>query len=145
MTLHDTQKDILRKISMAGRQIRKLFNARASEYGLTLARAQALILLREKGAMTQADLAMELEVERPTVARLVDAMVAAGHVTRETSESDRRYRNIALTDAANGDIRALEQLTAALREDVLADISASDLSVVNRVFTQMLRNIEQAR
>ncbi|AJE46121.1 MarR family winged helix-turn-helix transcriptional regulator [Celeribacter indicus] len=136
--------EFVRKFTTANRKLRVLFDARTGEYGLTQARARVLLLLARNAPMTQAELADALDVERPTMARLIDAMEGSGLLRRETCFEDRRQRNISLTEAAEGEAQAVLTLTSRLSDDVLAGISEADLAVLDRVLSRMLENIEGA-
>jgi DNA-binding MarR family transcriptional regulator len=50
------------------------------------------------GPLSLAELAAEEQVRAPTMTRTVDALVAAGLVTRETDARDRRMVRISATD-----------------------------------------------
>ena len=140
----DPTRNFVRRISLLARRIRTQFDKRAGEHGLTQARALILLYLDLKGSMSQAELAEEMDVERPTMARLVDAMECGGLVRREVSPQDRRIRNVVLTEAAQGEVQALRALSKALREDVVAGIPQDDLDIADRVICQMIENIGRA-
>lgn len=136
--------NLLRTLSSLTRKVRTLFDARTGDYGLTEARARLLLHLSQSGPLTQADLAEAMEVERPTMARLIDGMEAHGMVRREIVRDDRRQRHILLTDAAQSQAEAVLMLTEQLRADVLSGISEEDLEVTNRVLCRMLANVADA-
>ena len=140
----DPTRNFVRRVSLLGRRIRRQFDKRAGEHGLTQARALVLLNLDQHGSMSQAELAEAMEVERPTMARLIDAMESCGHVRREMSSRDRRVRTIVVTEEAQGELRALRALSAALRDRVLAGIPEADIEVADRVIRQMIDNIDGA-
>ncbi len=140
----DTKFGLLRTLSALSRKVRTLFDARTSDYGLTEARARLLLHLSQSGALTQTDLADAMDVERPTMARLIDGMEAGGMVRREAVPGDRRQRHIVLTDAAQSQAEAVLVLTGQLRADVLAGISEEDLAITHSVLCRMLDNVAEA-
>src|SRR5215470_928410 len=78
----------------AQRLMRKRFEARAAEYGLSVAQWRLLArLVKEEGA-PQARLAEFLEIEPISVSRLLDRMEAGGWISRRPDVSDRRVRMI---------------------------------------------------
>ncbi|WP_299655580.1 MarR family transcriptional regulator [uncultured Jannaschia sp.] len=139
---HNTS--LLRTLGALTRKVRILFDARTSEYGLTEARARLLLHLSQRGPLTQADLADAMEVERPTMARLIDGMEANGMVRRAIVPGDRRQRHILLTEVAQNQAEAVLALTERLRADVLAGISKQDLAITNDVLLRMLDNVAKA-
>lgn len=138
------EANLFRTLSSLTRKVRTLFDARSGEHGLTEARARLLLHLSRSGPLTQADLAEAMEVERPTMARLIDGMEAQGMVRREIVPGDRRQRHIVLTAAAQGQCAAVLMLTEQLRAEVLSGIPEKDLEVTNRVLCRMLANVAEA-
>ncbi len=144
MAFSTTDTTAVSDLIVVARKIRTLFDSRSRENGLTFARARTLLLLGRRPDMTQSELATELEVERPTMARLLDSMEKAGLVTREIGESDRRTRHIALTAEAQCHAGRLERLTRTVRAEVLEGVPAEDIAVVERVLARMLHNLHKA-
>ncbi len=67
--------------------------------GLSAPRLSALSVVVFAGPLSLAGLAAQEQVRAPTMTRTVDALVAAGPVTRDTDARDRRMVRIAATDA----------------------------------------------
>ena len=74
-------------------------------FGLSGPRASALSVIVFAGPVSLAELAAAEQVRPPTMSRIVDALLAAGLVTREAAPGDRRSVRIAAT--AEG-VRLLE-------------------------------------
>jgi len=120
----------------AARAMRKRFEYRMREMGLSSAQWRLLVNLARQERMTQAGLADLLDVEPISVSRLVDRMEAAGWVARETDPRDRRVRLIVPTPKArlaHEDIRAiadevydeaLNGLSATERDTLVKGLSA---------------------
>src|ERR687889_1952112 len=87
----------LEELSVTSRKLRTLFDARVRAKRLTLARARTLMNLARKDGMTQTELAEILEVEGPTLVRLLDGLEAQGLTERRPVAGDRRAKQIALT------------------------------------------------
>ena len=66
--------------------------------GLSAQRLSALSVIVFAGPLSLADLAREEQVRAPTMTRIVDALVGAGLVTRDTDPADRRAVRIAATE-----------------------------------------------
>jgi DNA-binding MarR family transcriptional regulator len=77
--------------------------------GLTTSRAAVLWQLRQRGPVTQRDLADALHVSARTMTGLVDGLVDTGFVTRERHPTDRRAALITFTDRGAGTVAALER------------------------------------
>lgn len=140
----DFKAGLLRMFGAVTRKARTLFDARTRDFDLTEARARLLLHLARSGPLTQGELAEAMEVERPTMARLIDGMETGGMVRREVVPGDRRQRRIVLTPAAQGQAEAVLALTEHLCAEILADIPDEDLAVAHRVLCRMLDNLAAA-
>ena len=131
--------DELWKVS---RKVRTLFDARVRERGLTLARARTLILLARKDGMTQTELADALEIEGPTLVRLLDGLEKQELIERRPVHGDRRAKQVALSAAGQKQAVLVGEIVQEVHNDVLKDVSEDDLRAALRVFHAMTRNLE---
>lgn len=88
------------------------------EETVTLTQFRVLVVLRSRGRTRQGALAERLGVNASSVLRLVDRLVAAGMVTRQEVEGDRRAVDLDLT--ARG--RDLVDTVTARRRAAIAEI-----------------------
>ncbi len=84
----------------AARALRRRFDLRATELGLSTAQWRLLVHLFRCGRITQARLAERLEIEPISVSRLIDRMTEQGWVLREPDPTDRRSRIVVPTQKA---------------------------------------------
>jgi len=131
----------LEELSIASRKLRTLFDARVRAKGLTLARARTLMHLARRDGMTQTELAEILEVEGPTLVRLLDGLEAQGLTERRPVEGDRRAKQIALTAEGQQLAAEVTRLANELREEVLADIPEADLIAGAATMRAVVRKI----
>ena len=127
MSLASRRTEFLEELSIASRKLRTLFDARVRAKGLTLARARILVHLGRRDQVTQTELAELLEIEGPTLVRLLDGLEAQGLTERRPVEGDRRAKQIALTDAGRELATEVTRLADDLREEVLAGVPEADL------------------
>jgi DNA-binding MarR family transcriptional regulator len=76
--------------------------------------------------VTQTELAETLEIEKPTLGRLLDRLEAKGWVRRAADARDRRAWRVYLTDEVEPAMRTLRSVAAELRRDALAGLPASE-------------------
>lgn len=133
--------EFLEELSITSRKLRTLFDARVRAHGLTLARARTLIHLSKKDVMTQTELAVILEVEGPTLVRLLDGLERQGLTERRPVDGDRRAKHIALTEAGRRLAAEVTGLGNELREEVLAEVSEAELVSATRVFQAIAQKI----
>lgn len=140
----DVPRRFLRELAVVARKLRTLFDSRARESGMTYARARLLLHLKKCPQPTQGELAEALEIEQPTVVRLIDRMEKAGLATREVCGADRRVRRVSLTESAERQAQDVVDLTDRLCDDALQGIPADDLATASRVMRAVLDNIARA-
>jgi MarR family transcriptional regulator, transcriptional regulator for hemolysin len=140
----DLQAEFSEELAKVSRKIRTSFDSRARARGLTLSRSRMLILLSKKDRVTQTELAEALEVEGPTLVRLLDGVEKQGLIKRVPVEGDRRAKHITLTPLGQESAALVSDLVDEYRRDLLKDVSEEDMEIAIRVFRAMERNIEAA-
>ncbi|WP_337181705.1 MarR family transcriptional regulator [Shinella sp.] len=144
MTATDPRERLLDDLSRVQRKMRALFDARVKERGLTLPRARALLILGRGVQLNQRELADELDIETPTLVRLLDGMEKQGFIERQAVEGDRRAKQIAMTRYGAKVAEEVLDLARTLRADVLKGISPADMATTVKVFAAMAGNIAQS-
>jgi MarR family transcriptional regulator for hemolysin len=135
---------LLEELTILSRRMRTVFDARVRRVGLTLARARILLRLKKSGSgETQKALAEELEIEAPTLVRLLDGLQEAGTVARVAVDGDRRAKGIVLTTDGRRQAGEVEKTLSAFRTGMLSGIAEEDLDATLRVVRQMQTNLEQ--
>jgi MarR family transcriptional regulator for hemolysin len=132
----------LTELSVAGRKMRTLFDGVVRERGLNLARARLMLQLGKHEPVNQTELAAMLELEHPTIVRLLDGLEKQDLVLRSAVDGDRRAKQVTLTAAGRAQAAQLDELVAALRDTLLHDISEEELAVASRVLGRIIHNIE---
>ena len=84
----------------SARLLRRNFERRAHETGITRAQWSVLANLQRQEGLNQVQLADILDIEPITLARLLDRLESAGWVERRADPNDRRMRRLYLTDTA---------------------------------------------
>jgi len=140
----DIQATFNATLAMVARKIRTLFDLRAQEIGLTLPRARLLMQLGKEDGPIQSDLAGLLDIEQPTLVRLLDGLERLGMVERRAVEGDRRARRVFLTENARAQAAAVLAFVEELRADVFAGIDPRDIEIAAGVLQRMSLNIGHA-
>ncbi|MCZ7500982.1 MarR family winged helix-turn-helix transcriptional regulator [Agrobacterium sp. ST15.13.015] len=124
-------------LSIAARKMRNVFDARVRTKGLTLAKARALQYLARHDNVSQRDLANHLEIEHPSVVRLLDGLAKQGLIVRRPMDGDRRANRIELTKTSRELVADLDKITKTMRKDLLDGLDqealASALSVLQKI------------
>lgn len=113
-------------IADVSRLLRREFDARAREIGVTRAQWRTLNMLARNEGCNQGALADLLEVEPITLARMIDRLEEAGLVERRRDPADRRAWRIHLTPTAQPLLGQLRGIGENMAEDTLVGISETD-------------------
>lgn len=128
-------------LAQVARLMRRAFDERAREIGVTRPQWQVLsVLLRHEG-IKQGGLAEILEVEPITAGRMIDRMQDAKLVERKTDPADRRAWRLFLTPRGREIIERLQPLAMETTEEALKGISEQDQADLLRTLDTMLENI----
>jgi DNA-binding MarR family transcriptional regulator len=108
------------------RLLRTTFDRRVRALGFTRSQWWVLTHLFRNGGLTQSELADILEIERPTLGRLLDRLEAKGWVRREADASDRRVKRLYLTEEVEPIMKTMRAAAADVRRDALAGLSVEE-------------------
>lgn len=143
MSRHSQNEQLFDEMSAFNRKLRAFFDAAVREEGLTLARARTLFAIARRGPLTQKDLAEELEIETPTLVRVLDGMEKQGLILRSEDAMDRRAKRIDMTSAGRDTFKRVHALASELRGQIAEDISAEDIETALSVVRRLTRNMQQ--
>jgi MarR family transcriptional regulator, transcriptional regulator for hemolysin len=90
--------------------------------------------------LSQIELAQRLGVEGSTMVSMIDRLMTAGLLERQSSPTDRRVRLVVLTDAGNKLYERVKAEAEALRKELMAGIDPEHL----RIATELLEHLERA-
>lgn len=126
------------------RLMRRSFNGRAQDLGLTQAQCRVLAHLARNEGIQQVALADILEVQPITLARLLDRLEAAGLIERRDDPRDRRVFRLHLTEIAKPLLAQIHRLGTEMTAEATAGISTADLKQLLRSLGTMKRNLLEA-
>jgi len=126
------------------RLLRREFDRRVRQLGLTQAQWRAIAHLAREEGINQSALAERLEVAAITLGRLVDRMEAAGWVRREADASDRRASLLFLTPKAAPILDELQAHADQARAVLMQGISDSRHRQLIATLQQMKANLASA-
>ena len=130
--LHDTS-----------RMMRRRFVQRAREDRLPLSRSEASVLLHvahEQG-ISQTTLAAQLDIEPIALVRLLDSLQQAGLIERRPHPTDRRVRTVWLTPDAEPMLRRIRAVSATVRREATAGLSAAQVEALTGMLLAMRANL----
>lgn len=125
------------------RMMRRAFDARAREIGVTRPQWQVLTMLRRHEGINQGGLAEQLDVEPISVCRMVDRLQEAGLVERRADAADRRSWRLHLTPRALELLEQLRPLAEAMIEEALEGIAEAERQRLNQLLEQVRQNLSR--
>lgn len=142
MSRQSQNEQLFDEMSAFNRKLRAFFDAAVREEGMTLARARALFAIARRGPLTQKELAEELEIETPTLVRVLDGMARQDLIVRTEDANDRRAKRIAMTEAGSAAYDRMHVLAMDLRARIAAEISSDDIEIALSVVRRLTRNLQ---
>lgn len=140
-TSNDSEQTLGVLLHDVARLWRKRFDRRAQTLGLTRAQWSAIVHLRRNEGITQTCLADLLEVEKITLARLIDRLEAAGWVERRPHPDDRRANRLYLTDKVHPILDQMWALGQVTRGEALAGLSDEEQTTLHTLLTRIKHNL----
>lgn len=98
----------------------------------------ALVILEERPGISQRDLGEQLDLDRSTIADLVNRMTARGLIRREQSTEDRRRKVLDLTDEGARTLRAMHPDVDRVQELLTGGLSSAELSTLRHLLREVL-------
>jgi MarR family transcriptional regulator for hemolysin len=123
--------------------LRREFDRRASEHGVTRAQWRVLVRLARNDGLKQVALAEALDLEPITLCRMIDRLEEAGLAERRRDEEDRRAWRIHLTARALPVVETLRAVAADFFDEALDGIPEADQARVRDVLARVRANLAQ--
>jgi MarR family transcriptional regulator, transcriptional regulator for hemolysin len=143
--MSELQERFGKALHRASRAWRHAMDRRLRHLGLSQAGWMTIaIAAKSDPAPSQSELAAKLGVEGATMVAMVDRLVKAGLVQRETSTADRRVKRVILTAAGADLYDKLKAEATQLLQEMLHDIDAKKLLNATEFLERLLKSIEGA-
>lgn len=114
----------------AARTWRQALDRRLRHLGMGQASWLAIATIAKSGNVppSQAELAAKLGVEAPTMVSMIDRLVKSGYVLRQPSETDRRVKQVVLTEDGQKIYTSVKAEANALRHELLRGLDRQRLA-----------------
>ena len=127
------------------RMLRRLFDERVRDLGLTAAQARLLLSLERTPGQNQAFYADRLEIEPITLTRIADRMEEAGWVERHPDPTDRRVRLLQLTAKSHEVVTELRSIVDRMSDEVLRGLTRDERATLAQLLDRIGDNLVSAR
>lgn len=128
------EREFAFKLNDVARMLKTYADQEVRQFGMTRAQWAVLARLEASEGLKQAELAEMLDIQPITLTRLVDRMCDNGLIERRADPDDRRAKRLYLTAAARPLMERLSVLGRDIMDDVLANVSRTE---VERMVTQL--------
>lgn len=125
-------------------RLKRYFNQQTREFGLTSTQWHVLRCLSINDGMTQTEIADLLDMGKSPLGKKIDALEAAGWVTRQTDSRDRRAKRVYLTDKVEQFRDRLIQVTDDCTAAVTKGIDEQEVERLIDMLLVMRGNLDQA-
>ncbi len=132
-------------LSDTARLLRRAFDGRMRQLGMTSAQARLLLNLALNEGENQGFYAERLEVEPISLGRLVDRMVESGLIERRADPADRRAWRIHLTAKGGLKIDQARESLAELEEQMLHGFSTAQREDLSQSLEAIRTNFATGR
>ncbi|KJS09676.1 MAG: MarR family transcriptional regulator [Hoeflea sp. BRH_c9] len=125
----------------AARLMRKKFDLRGQEHGLSSAQWRLLVRVVREQKATQARLAELMEIEPISVSRLIDRMEQAGWVERRPHDTDRRVKLVVPTDKSLAAYSAIKAVAGDVYREAMAGLDDDQKQALVSALATVVENL----
>ena len=139
-------KEVAVELNLTGCKLKQFIAAKLRQENVPLTPEQFLLidLLWNQGPMSQQQLADQMQKDKNSVTKLVDALERKGFVVREQNRQDRRSNTLVLTEKAEGLKLGAKQKGISILDEMLIGISEEELRSFLVTLGKLNRNMTVA-
>ena len=139
-------KEIAVELNLTGCRLKQFIAAKLRQMDVPLTPEQFILidLLWNQGSMSQQQLADQMQKDKNSVTKLVDALERKGFVVREQNRQDRRSNTLVLTEKAEGLKPGAKQKGISILDEMLVGISEDELRSFLVTLHKLNRNMTPA-
>lgn len=128
-------------IGDVSRMLRTVYDRRVEPLGLTRAQWRVMARISRIEGCTQTELAAELEIEKPTLGKLIERLEEKEWVTRRPDENDARTKRVFLTKRAEPVLAEMFSLADDVLDAAIAGLSRQEADQLNASLLQVKSNL----
>ncbi len=122
-------------------QVSHAFSRKVAACDVTVAEWVMLRELYDRDAMVPSALADRLGMTRGAISKLADRLAAKALLTRVPGKKDRRYQNLALTQAGRALVPELSALADQNDADFFGHLTLADRTALERIMQDTVRKL----
>ena len=139
-------KEVAVELNLTGCKLKQFIAAKLRQENVPLTPEQFLLidLLWNQGSMSQQQLADQMQKDKNSVTKLVDALERKGFVVREQNRQDRRSNTLVLTEKAEALKHGAKQKGISILDEMLVGINEEELRSFLVTLHKLNRNMTPA-
>lgn len=139
-------KEVAVELNLTGCKLKQFIAAKLRQMEVPLTPEQFILidLLWNQGSMSQQQLADQMQKDKNSVTKLVDALERKGFVVREQNRQDRRSNTLVLTEKAEGLKHGAKQKGISILDEMIVGISEEELRSFLVTLHKLNRNMTSA-
>lgn len=119
------------------RSMKKMLDARLSEFGVTSSQHTVLSTLAEDDGLSLSEIGKRIYLDKPAITGLADRLEKDGLVERRRTSEDRRVIRLYLTEKGQNLLQRFEKIATEVDQELVQVLSSSELNK----FREMLNRI----
>ena len=143
MSFRDPPDHVGYLIGDVSRMLRTVYDRRVEPLGLTRAQWRVLARISRIEGCTQTELAAELEIEKPTLGKLIERLEEKEWVTRRPDENDARTKRVFLTKRSGPVLNEMFSLADDVLHAAIAGLSRQEADQLNAALLQVKSNLSE--
>jgi MarR family transcriptional regulator, transcriptional regulator for hemolysin len=132
------------RLNQAARAVERAFDDALAEAGGTLPVWLILLNLKIRRPGTQRELAEAVGIREATLTHHLNAMDAAGLITRTREAGNRRIQLVQLTEAGEAAFLRLRQAAVAFDERLRTGVAEAEIATLTALLTRLTANIAES-
>ena len=132
-------------LSDSARLLRRAFDARVRELGMTSPQARLLLILHHTEGENQGFYAERMEVEPISLTRMIDRMEDSGLIERRRDPTDRRAWRLHLTQRSREVIDQVQACLSGLEDEMLSGLDPAQRATLSELLETIRVNFTNAR
>ena len=139
-------KEVAVELNLTGCKLKQFIAAKLKQMDVPLTPEQFILidLLWNQGSMSQQQLADQMQKDKNSVTKLVDALERKGFVVREQNRQDRRSNTLVLTEKAEALKHGAKQKGISILDEMLVGINEEELRSFLVTLHKLNRNMTPA-
>lgn len=141
MKICDEEKSFCFLVSDTARLLRKVFDRKVKSLGLTRAQWSVIVQLCRKDGLSQNELAELLEIEQPSLVKLLDKLEESALVERRQDPKDRRAKHVFLTAKSAEVLEPMQSISQEIRQNMLNGLSEAEQELLLAQLSKIKSNL----